>query len=1033
MEIHKFIRSVAIGSVLLASVNVFAQNGMKDIKGVIYDDKGEPVIGASVIVQGTSNGTISDLDGNFTLSAPEGSVIEVSFVGFKTQKIKVAQKSDFHIVLHDDTELLDEVVVVGYGVQKKSDLTSAVASVKADEIVGTSVTSLDQGLQGRAAGVVVLNTSGQPGAGTSIRIRGTSSINGNNEPLYVIDGIPVISDAASFSTGATKNPSLNPLTNINPSDIESIEILKDASATSIYGARGANGVVLVTTKHGKSGKPNVSVGAKFTWQQVTKQMDMLNSVQLAELANEAADNDGIERNPVFADLNNLAKINTDWQDEIFRIAPMQNYDVSVSGGNDKTTYFISGNLLLQDGIIIGSDFGKGSFRVNLNQQINKWLKAGISANLSYSRSNGVVTNSEGGFASSVTSWALEMNPGLPVRDEEGNYTYENNMRSPNVGNPVQDALEAKNRNTSFRTLANAFLEWTPIKDLTFKTSIGVDYFYMKDQSFAAAELKRAESNGGYANIGNRDGYNWVWENTVNYTKTWGDHTISALAGMTAQAFVSEMSSVSTADFEDGSLGWNSIQSGALKQNATSGITEWQMLSYLARINYNFKGRYLLTLTGRVDGSSKFGKGNKYGFFPSVSGAWRLSEENFMKDVKAISNLKLRASYGIVGNEGIPPYSSQGLMFNTEAYFGNSEIVKGLVPYTLSNQDLKWETTAQFDFGIDFGVFNNRLTLTADYYYKKTRDLLLGMPVAFNTGYDSVVSNVGNLENQGFEVTLGAVPFAGKFNWNIDFTLGYNKNEITNLAGSQENLTGASILGITYWTEITEGQPIGTIYGYKTNGIAQLDEDLSKVPFFAGKTLNYGDRKYVDKTQDGMINEDDLYVLGNANPDFTFGFNNTFNFEFNDKSSLGLTIYLQGAVGNEIVNFNKFSLESFDGYRNNSTAALDRWTPENPTNEYPRATTKNAGNILSDHYVEDGSYLRIKDITLSYTFPKSLTKKFYCEGLTVFAGLKNIHTFTDYSGYDPEVSRFANDNLSMGADYGSYPMAKSYEFGLRMNF
>lgn len=1033
MEKYKLIRSAVIGFLLSVCATAIAQNGMKDIKGVIHDTNGEPVIGASIVVQGTSNRAISDLEGKFTLSVPDKSVIEVSFVGFETQIIKVSQKSDFNIVLHDDTKFLDDIMVVGYGVQKKSDLTSAISSVRADKIVSTSVTSLDQGLQGRAAGVVVLNTSGQPGAGTSIRVRGTSSINGNNEPLYVIDGIPVISDANTFSTGATKNPALNPLININPNDIESIEILKDASATSIYGARGANGVVLVTTKHGKSGKPNVSVGAKFTWQQVTKKMDMLNSVQLAELANEAADNDGIERNPVFAGLNNLSKINTDWQGEIFRTAPMQNYDVSVSGGNDKTTYFISGNLLLQDGIIIGSDFGKGSFRINLNQQINKWLKLGISTNLSYSRSNGVVTNSEGGFASSVTSWALEMNPGLPVRGDDGKYTYENNMKKPNVGNPVQDALEAKNRNTSFRTLANAFLEWSPIKDLTFKTSIGVDYFYMKDQSFAAAELKRAESNGGYANIGNRDGYNWVWENTVNYTKKWGDHSFAALAGITAQAFVSEMSSVSTADFEDGSLGWNSIQSGALKQNTTSGIAEWQMLSYLARINYNYKGRYLLTLTGRVDGSSKFGKGNKYGFFPSLSGAWRLTEEKFMKNVKAISNLKLRISYGVVGNEGIAPYSSQGLMFDTEAYFGNSEIVKGLVPYTLSNQDLKWETTSQLDFGLDFGLFNNRLTLTADYYYKKTRDLLLGMPVAFNTGYDTVVSNVGNLTNQGFDVTLGAVLFAGKFNWNIDFTLGYNKNKITNLAGSQENLKGSSILGITYWTEITEGQPIGTIYGYKTDGIAQLGEDLSKIPFFSGKTLNYGDRKYVDKKQDGIINEDDLYILGNANPDFTFGFNNTFNYEFKDKSSVGLTVYLQGVVGNEIVNFNKFSLESFDGYKNNSTAALNRWTPTNPTNGYPRATTKTAGNILSDHYVEDGSYLRIKDITLSYTFPKKLIQSFYCEGLTMFIGLKNIFTFTNYSGYDPEVSRFANNNLSMGADYGAYPMAKSYEFGLRMNF
>lgn len=1031
MKLNKL---VAICSFIMIGVSSFAQNVMKDIKGMVCDENGEPIIGASVVVKGTSTGTISDLDGNFNLSVPDKSVIVVSFVGYKTQEIKAnSLKNGFKVVMYDDTEVLDDVVVIGYGVQKKSDLTSAVASVKADEIASTSVTSLDQGLQGRAAGVVVLNTSGQPGAGTSIRIRGTSSINGNNEPLYVIDGVPVISDSGTFSTGATQNPALNPLTNINPSDIESIEILKDASATAIYGARGANGVVLVTTKQGKSGKPNVSIGAKITMQQVTKEMDMLNAVQLAELANEVADNDGIERNPVFAGLNNLSKFSTNWQDEIFRIAPMQNYDVSVSGGNDKTTYFVSGNLLLQDGIIIGSDFGKGSFRVNLNQKINKWLKAGFSTNLSYSRSNGVVTNSEGGFASSVTSWALEMNPGLPVKDEDGNYIYENNMKSPNVGNPVQDALEAKNRNTSFRTLINTFLEYTPIKDLTFKTSLGVDYFHIKDQSFASKELKRAESNGGYANIGNLDGYNWVWENTVNYSRKFEEHSLSVLLGMTAQGFVSETSSVSTADFEDGYLGWNSIQSGSKKQSTTSGITEWQMLSYLARINYGYKGRYLLTLTGRVDGSSKFGKGNKYGFFPSISGAWRISEEDFMKNISAISNLKLRASYGIVGNEGIPPYSSQGLMYNTEAYFGNSEIAKGLVPYTLSNQDLKWETTAQVDLGVDLGLFKNRLTITADYYYKKTRDLLLNMPIAFNTGYDSVFSNVGNLMNQGFELTIGGVPFAGKFNWSLDLTFGYNRNEITNLAGTQDDLTGASILGITYWTKITEGQPMGTIYGYKTDGIVQLDEDLSTIPFFAGKTLQYGDRKYVDKNGDKVINEDDLYILGNANPDFTFGFNNTFSYEFNNKSSLGLTLYLQGAVGNEIVNFNKFSLESFDGYKNNSVAALKRWTPDNPTNEYPRATTKTAGNILSDHYVEDGSYLRVKDITLSYTLPKSLTKKFYCEGLTVFAGLKNIYTFTKYSGYDPEVSRFANNNLSMGADYGSYPMAKSYEFGLRMNF
>ena len=1018
---------------LVALCTLNAQQTMMNVKGRITDGSGEPVIGASVIVKGTTQGVISDINGQFALEVAGQSVLEISYVGYKTQSVKVT-RNVLNIVLEEDSQVLEDVVVVGYGVQKKSDLTSSISTIKSDELSATAITSLDQGLQGRAAGVAVLNTSGQPGAGTSIRIRGTSSINGNNEPLYVIDGVPVISDANSFSTGTLKNPALNPLTNISPSDIESIEILKDASATSIYGARGANGVVLVTTKQGKTGKAKISLGAKYTLQHIFKTMDMLNSVQLAELGNDATDNAGQERNPIFAGLNNLAKVNTDWQDEIFRTAPMQNYDLSVSGGTDKTQYFVSGNLLLQDGIIIGSDFGKGTFRVNLTQELNKWLKTGISVNMSYSRSNGVVTNSEGGFASSITSWALEMNPALPVKDTEGNYTYENNLsKANNVGNPVQDAHEAKNRSTAFRTLANAYLEWRPIKDLVLKSSIGVDYFNMKDQSFSPGHIKRAESNGGFGSIGNRDGYNWVWENTANYNFTIDKHSFNALVGMTAQAFVSENSSVATADYTDGFLGWNSIQSGALKQLASSGISEWQMLSYLARLNYNYDNRYLIGLTGRVDGSSKFGKGNKYGFFPSISGAWRISEEAFMKDNATVSNLKLRLSYGIVGNEGIPAYSSQGLMYNTEAYFGNSEIVTGVVPYTLSNQDLKWETTTQTNIGFDLGLFENRLTLTADYYYKKTKDLLLSMPVSFNSGYDLAVKNVGSLKNQGFDFTIGAVPFTGKFNWDMNLTFGFNKNEITNLAGSTENLQGASIMGITYWTKITEGKPIGTIYGYKTDGIVQLDEDPSSIPFFAGKTLTYGDRKYVDKDENGVINEDDLYELGNANPDFTFGFNNTFTLNLKDKSSISLTLYLQGAVGNEIANFNKFTLESFDGYHNNSKAALNRWTNSNPSNEYPRATTKSQGYVLSDHQVEDGSYLRIKDITLSYTLPKTMLKKFWCEGLTLFAGVKNIYTWTNYSGYDPEVSRFGNDNLSMGADYGSYPMSKSYEFGLRMNF
>jgi TonB-linked SusC/RagA family outer membrane protein len=1031
---NNFFKYFMIFFFLQVSLSIDAQK-INTIKGHVSDQSGEPISGATIMQKNSKNGTVTDIDGNFTLSTSLPATLTVSFLGFESQTVSVRTASgNLQIVLKEASNSLDDIVVVGYGVQKKSDLTSSISTVRSEDLMQTSVTSFDQGLQGRAAGVAVLNTTGQPGAATSIRIRGTSSINGNNEPLYVIDGVPVISDASSFSTGTLKNPALNPLTSINAADIESIEILKDASATSIYGARGANGVVLVTTKQGKAGKAKISIGVRYTLQKVSKKMDMLSSVELAQLGNEATDNAGQDRKTIFAGLNNIAKINTDWQDEIFRVAPMQNYDVSVSGGNGKTSYFVSGNLMLQDGIIICSDFGKGNVRTNLTQELNKWLNMGISLNLSYSRSHGVVTNSEGGFASSITSWALEMNPALPVKQADGEYTYENNLTTTNnVGNPVQDAHEAKNRNTSFRTLGNLYLQWKPISNLTFKTSIGVDYFYIKDQAFAPSYIKRAESNEGYASVANLDAYNWVWENTATYDAQFGKHHLNLLGGITAQKYNSENSDVATAQFEDGFLKYYSIQSGAQKQVATSGITEWQMLSYLARANYNYDNKYLLTLTGRVDGSSKFGKHNKYGFFPSVAGAWRISEEPFMKNYPSISNLKLRLSYGVVGNEGIPAYSSQGLMYSTEAYIGNNTKIKGLVPYTLSNNDLKWEKTRQVDVGLDLGLFNNRLTLTADYYHKKTSDLLLAMPVSYNTGYDLVVKNVGELENTGFDFSIGAVPFTGKFNWNMDLTFGYNKNKVTDLAGSTENLTGNSILGITYWTKITEGKPMGTIYGYKTNGIAQLDEDLTQIPFFQGKTITYGDRKYVDKDKNGVIDENDLYELGNANPDFTFGFNNTFNLKLPNSSMIGLTIYLQGAVGNEIANFNKFTLESFDGYHNNTKEALKRWTPDNATNAYPKATTKSQGNVFSDHYVEDGSYLRVKDITLNYLLPKTFTRKFLCDGLTVFMSLKNMWTVTGYSGYDPEVSRFANNNLSMGADYGSYPMAKSYEIGFRMNF
>ncbi len=1013
--------------------NIYAQQ--KQYSGTVSEEDGTPLVGVSVIVKNTSNGTVTDLDGHFTLNASVGDYLVFSYVGYETEEIRLTANQTLNTTLKAQVNYLEELVVVGYGTQKKSDLTASISSVKSEDLVKTSITSVDQGLQGRAAGVVVTNTSGQPGAGTSIRIRGTSSIMGTNEPLYVIDGVPVISGGAS--SGAMNTPSLNPMASLNPNDVESIEVLKDASATAIYGARGANGVILITTKRGSKGKVRTSFNAYYGLQTIAKKMDMLNAEQLAILGNEAADNANVERKLYYADLNNLRKQSTDWQHQIFRTAPIQNYEAGFAGGSDKSSYFLSTGFFSQDGIIIGSDYKKGSLRFNLDQELSSRIKIGNTMNISYSQSNGVVTNYESAIPSSITSWALEMNPGLPVRNPDGTYVYENNTSNPAVGNPVQDANTYQQLNKSLRLTGNLFADVMILKGLNFRSSIGIDYFNVKDQSFAPKDIKRGEASEGIAVVGQADGYTWVWENTLSYNQIFAEkHSVNAVLGITSQQYEGFPVTVARSNIEDGRLGYHAIQQGAKVQIASTGYDSWQMLSYLARVNYGYDSRYLLTLTGRIDGSSKFGENYKYGFFPSAALAWRVSEEAFMKDQELIDNLKLRLSYGLVGNEGIPPYSSLGLLQVTEAYINTAGIIKGQGPYTLGNQDLRWESTSQFDFGFDIGIYKNRYSLSADFYIKKTKDLILPVPVEYHLGYEQAIQNIGNLENKGFDFTFNATPVDNKkFRWDSNLTFGLNRNKITNLPWNEDGIPGASIMGITYWTRVMEGKPIGTIYGYKTDGIAQTGEDLSKIAYFPGKTISYGDRKYVNKDDsDNILNESDLYELGDANPDFTYGWNNTFTLKLGQNAgNVNLNLYLQGVQGNSIANFNLFSLESFDGTKNNSTAALERWTPTNPTNEYPRANASPMTNVFSDHQVEDGSYLRIKDITLSYDLPANFLKKYACNGLQLYVSAKNVYTFTKYSGYDPEVSRFGQNNLSMGADYGSYPIPRLYMLGLKLNF
>ena len=993
------------------------------VTGTVFD-KGEPMIGVSVVQLGSDNGTSTDADGKFSLTVPTGARLRFSFIGYTAQEIVVTSANPLTVTLEPDADILDDVVIIGYGAVKKSDLTGSVSSIKSEDFMNTAVSSIDQGIQGKAAGVVVSMASGQPGAASSVRIRGNNSINGNNEPLYVIDGVFIVPES---NVGAVTGPSLNPLASINPADIESIEILKDASATAIYGTRGANGVILVSTKRGKNGAPVITFNYTKSVQQLRRKIPMLNAAQLAVLGNEATDNAGVPRRSIYASPINLGE-GTDWQDQIFRSAPMDNIQLSVRGGSENSSYAISANYFSQDGIIKNSDFQKGNLRINLDQKLNQKLNIGTSLNINRSALRGVVTDSESAIPSSVTSWALAFNPGLGVYDANGDYTFENNTSQPAVGNPVADINSTDQVSYSTRLLGNFFVSYNFLKDFTFKSSISTDAVFLTEKSFVPNNIKRGQASNGQAAIAEQRGLNWTWENTLNYTKTFGIHSINAVLGQSMQAYENEFLFAATSDFDDNRLGYNAIQVGKDKTLMVNGATGWQLASYLGRVYYTLLDKYLFTASARIDGSSKFGVGNRYGIFPSFAVAWQIKEESFMNPVEFISDLKLRVGYGVVGNEGIPPYSSMGLLETTEAYFGDNEIAKGSGPASRQNDQLKWETTSQVDVGIDAGFFNNRINLVADIYYKKTTDLLLNAPVPYTSGYAFAFFNVGSLENRGLELALNTVNTTQAIKWNSSLTFAFNRNKVISL-NSEEGIPAPPMLGINGWTVVTEGNPLGTIYGYKTDGIIQSGEDLSDVPRFVDYAPTYGDRKYVDRDEDGDLDEDDKYVLGNANPDFSFGFNNTVTY-----GKFSLSIFIQGVYGNEIVNFNKFSLESFDGNQNNSTAALHRWTPDNPSNKYPRANVSPRVNTISDHQVEDGSYLRLKDITLGYDFASLLSKaNIKTTSCQFFVSVKNLVTLTKYSGYDPEVNRFIRNPLSFGADYGSYPSTKIYSAGLNLTF
>lgn len=1001
----------AMVCLMLLGLSAVRAQGNYEVSGVITDQNAQPVVGASIVEKGTNRGTVTSVDGSYTfrVSSPDA-VLVYSFFGCKTQEVAVANRTKIDVVLQEDAIALEEVVAVGYGTMKKSDLTGAVASVKSELLDNKPIASFDNALRGQIAGVQVRQNDGQPGGGASIRIRGTSSINGTNEPLYVIDGVPLISESVTEGQGLV----INPLSSLSTNDIESIEVLKDASATAIYGARGANGVILVTTKRGREQLGEVRFSATLSIQTPEQAYETLDGQQLAQLGKEAYENAGMPVPSYFQDPESVVT-RTNWMDEILRTAITQNYQVNYSGGSKKVSYNFSAGYFDQEGILINTDFNRYTFRGQIAAEVNRYIHFGSSVGYSQVKTTGY------GNASTelnLMSLAYDMNPALPVYDENGNYTYRNNLDSSTGvygGNPVQTAYEADMENRQNRFTGNIYTDFRFLGDdrLVFKTSFGVDDIFSLDRMYLPSTLVVAIDGPGKGNVASYDTKTWVWENTLTYKNTWGRHNLSAMIGQTAQKFSQNIFRLGVKNFEDDRLGYHDLSVGKdIWLNQTTD-KEWAMLSYISRIHYSFDDRYLFTFTGRVDGSSKFGKNNKYGFFPSGAFAWRVSEEKFLKDVKSISNLKLRLSYGVVGNAGIQPYQSQGTLVPVAPPFGSGISNGGMAPLTLPNADLSWESTSQFDAGVDIGLFDNRLSITADYYYKYTSDLLYAVDLPMYSGYMFSMRNLGDLSNRGFEFSITAVPVTTRdFNWTSTFNIDSNVTTIEKLNIAEGESAGTGV------TRMVVGDRLNNIWGYKTNGIAQLDEDLTQVAQLPNRPMVAGEQKYQDINKDGIIDQKDEVVLGNLAPKFSFGFNNTFTYK-----NLNVNLFLEGNYGNDIINYTRKELEAMDGRYNNITTVLDRWTPENPDAKLPRADRNSNSNGFSDRWVEDGSYLRIRDLTIGYTLPRKALRG--VASVNIFVSFENLYTFTKYSGNDPSIGGGIDNNL--------YPTSRKYSLGVSMTF
>lgn len=1056
---------------MFLSISMMAQK--VPVSGTVSDQTG-PVIGASVIEKGTTNGTMTDNDGHFTLTVSKGAVIEISSIGYKTQEITVGAQTNFTVTLSEDNEFLDEVVVVGYGSMKKSDLAGASVSMKESDLKGSIISSLDQSLQGRAAGVTAVTTSGAPGSSSSIRVRGQATINANAEPLYVIDGVIVQgggNTGADFGLGDAlgngKVSTISPLSTINPADIVSMEILKDASATAIYGAQGANGVVLITTKHGKSGEAKFSYDGMVAMSRQAVRLNMMNLREYAQYYNEMIEEGDInETNPYYATPSLLGK-GTNWQDEIFRTAWQHQHQLSAQGGSDKVQYYVSGSYMDQQGTIIGSNFNRFSVRTNLDAQLKKWLKLGVNATYAITNDNLKLADSNQG----LIYYSLTTIPDIPVYDVNGNYssTIREGYTSPNpVALAMMDEILLKRKKLS----GNIYAELTPIKHITWRTELGFD---MGESD--ANRYKPMIDLGGWVRSQNsisyqkNSNYFWQFKNYLTYANQWGKHSVTAMVGQECWESRWNYLSGSNTDLPSDEVHNVALATGT--PSISSGFGSSSMASFFTRETYNYGDRYLGTYTYRYDGSSNFGPKNRWAGFHSVALAWRFSNEKFFEPVKkVIDNGKLRLGWGQTGNSSIGSYAWGAAITRMPSALG-----MGFRPSNIPNTSIRWESQEQYNVGLDLGFFNGRLNLTVDAYYKKSDDMLMSMQLPSYMGTQGNVSsklqapkgNYGSIENKGLEITLDAHPVQLKnFSWDSNFQISFNKNKLLSLSDTENaTLVGYGQFGdVVCVSEI--GKPLYNFYGYKVEGVYKDLDDIQnsakpvKYPsdgvFSRGNTVWVGDIKYKDVDENGIIDERDRTDIGSPLPKFTFGWTNTFRYK-----NLDLSIFLNGSYGNKVMNYNSLTLTHMNSTWTNQLQSvvskrarlepidptivyadgskwfdhIDNVRVKNPGTKIPHTSINdpNDNDRISDRYVEDGSFLRIKNITLGYTFPKALLNKAKIENLRVYVNIQNLYTFTKYTGYDPEVGASTQDSsgLTYGLDNGRYPSPAMYSFGLNITF